>query len=237
MVVALGVLLAVCPAAAQAMEVLSAEAGSDKEPGVYWLDASVLLDARPAALRHVINRLCDYRDDLPHVAYCRVFKVKADKSWSYAVVDPPILHPRDYVIVSTIADELQTDGSGTFKSLWKLTPHEGPAPRQGFIRLSHNEGSWILLPRDDGKRTELRYHIRCSPGGIIPAWAAGYVAKKTLPDSMQTLERIAQREEKQNAVKMPVAGQPWAGTRARALDNPLPPPGSEESPSLWFPPP
>lgn len=196
-----------------------------KESGVYVMDAVINLNARPAALRYVISRLCEYRSMVDYLAYCRVFKADGNKSWSYAVVDPPVLNPRDYVIVSEIEQELNPDGTGTYRSTWKLAPDQGPAPRPGVLRLRYNEGSWTLTTKgmNDGKRTQLRYQVRLSPGGVIPGWVAGYVAKRTLPSNMRLLEQTAQEEDQRGHVIMPVPGAPWANVPIKPLDNPLPP--------------
>ena len=222
---ALGVVCAALALAASrlhAAQVLTVEVGPGAERGTYVLDATVLLDARPVALRHIITHLCEHKDQMENLSYCRVFEAQGRQSWSYAVVDLPVLNPRDYVIRSTVEQELAADGTGTYKSCWDVAPDKGPPPRKGFVRLQLNQGCWVLNPSHGGKKTSLIYQVRLNPGGVVPGWAAGYVARRTLPDYMALLERLAQAQEAAG-VPPPDPEQPWRGLNVRALDNPLPP--------------
>ncbi|MEW5854864.1 MAG: hypothetical protein AB2A00_39170 [Myxococcota bacterium] len=205
-----------------AAEVLSAKAGPADAPGVYSMHAVAVVDASPLAMRHVIARMCDYKDQLPYIAYCRIFKSEGRTAWSYGVVDAPVFDARDYVIASTIDEDLRPDGTGVYRSRWELSPDVGPRPREGALRLQVNQGRWELRGIDGGKRTEMRYFIRTAPGGVIPGWVAGYVARTTLPDYVRTLERLAQDEERKGKVMVPGAN-PWDGVNVAALDDPLPP--------------
>ena len=208
---------------ARAMEVLRSEAGPATEKGLYALDAEVLLDTRPAALRHVLVNLCDHRKRMDHLSYCKVFKAEGVRSWSYAMVELPVLDPRDYVIASTVEKELHADGTGIYRSCWDLTPGEGPAPRKGILRLQVNHGCWTLAPAADGKRTLVHYEVTLAPGGVIPAWAAGYVARRTLPDYMRLMEKLS-READARGVPSHDPSQPWAGTNVAPLEKVLPAP-------------
>jgi len=181
-----------------------------------------VINARPQALRYVISNLCRYREEMSHLAYCRVFKVKDNRAWSYALVDAPVIDPRDYVIVSEITQDLAPDGTGTYESRWKLDTTEGPAPRDGIIRLLSNEGVWILRALDGGKKTQVVYRIKCAPGGNIPSRAAGYVQRVTLPDYVNMLERLANMEDRRRGVPPLKADEPWAGVDVLPLDLVLP---------------
>lgn len=230
--------LAVClvaPHALLAGEVLEVEAGPTGESGVYRMDARVILKTRPAALRWVILHLCEFKEDLPYVTYCRVFRNHKNQSWSYAVVDVPVLNPRDYVIVSTIVEDLKPDGSGVYRTRWDRTTAAGPAPRKGFVRLKVNEGSWTLRPAKGGRHTLLEYHVRTAPGGVVPSWASAFVAKRTLPDYVATLERLALAAESAGRVTAPDPADPWDGVLPLPLDKPLPAAGPRRPPPLMPP--
>jgi hypothetical protein len=207
---------------AVAAQILQADVGAGAERGIYVLDAKVLVDARPVALRHIITHLCDHREQMENLSYCRVFEAAGRNSWSYAVVDLPVLNPRDYVIKSTVTQELAADGTGVYKSCWEVAPDKGPPPRKGFVRLAVNQGCWVLSPAENGKKTFLTYQVRLNPGGVVPGWAAGYVARRTLPEYMNLLERLSRAQEAAG-VPPPDPEQPWSGLVIRPLDNPLPP--------------
>jgi hypothetical protein len=198
-------------------EVRSVQTRVDAEPGVYEMDAVIVLDTTVHALRHVVSRMCDYRREMPFMAYCRVFKKSGHTSWSYVVISPPVFQARDYVIASTVLEDLREDGSGPYRTAWQRVTDQGPPPRDGVVRLKANEGSWSMVPVDGGKRTEVRYRVKTSPGGIIPAWAAAYVQKTTLPQYARTIERIAQRESVKAPLR-PTPGDPWQDLPVEPLD-------------------
>lgn len=226
------VLLALTPFPSRAAEVVTSKAGPATEPGVYEMEARAIINARPAALRYIISNLCRWRDEMSHLAYCRVFKVKENKAWSYALIDAPVIDRRDYVIVSEVRQDLAPDGTGTYESHWVLDPREGPGPRDGIIRIGFNEGTWILKSLDGGKRTEVTYRIKCAPGGNIPSRAAGYVQRVTLPDYVNMLERLANAEDRKQAVPPVKQDEPWLGVDVLPLDNPLPAHGERRLPLL-----
>lgn len=219
------------PLSASGAEVLTSRAGPASESGVYEMEARAIINARPAALRYIISNLCRYKDEMSHLAYCRVFKVQDNKAWSYALIDAPVIDRRDYVIVSEVKQDLQPDGSGMYISEWRLDPAEGPRPRDGIIRIGFNEGSWTLKAIDGGKRTEVVYRIKCAPGGNIPSRAAGYVQRVTLPDYVEMLERLANTEDRRNAVPPVKNEAPWFGVDVAPLDNPLPARGEKRLPA------
>lgn len=206
---------------ARGAEIISVSAGLTREPNVYFMDAVVEMDASPTALRAVIYKMCDLKDSMQHVAYCRTFKVQGNTAWSYMVIDVPIFEPRDYTLASTVDEDFAPDGTGVFRSHWIADNSFGPAERDGVTRLSVNQGSWTMKPLDGGKRTWMHYTVRVNPGGNIPGWVAGYVSRKTLPDYMRTLEKLARDQEKERSTR-PV-GSALAAVPARPLDMPLPP--------------
>jgi hypothetical protein len=210
-------------APALAMEVIRVEAGPSTEKGLYSLDADVLLDVRPMALRHVLLNLCEHRDQMENLSYCRVFKADGARSWSYAMVELPVLDPRDYVITSLVDRELKPDGTGTYRSCWDLSPGVGPAPRKGIVRLAVNQGCWTMTSAAKGQKTLVHYAVKLAPGGAIPGWAAGYVARRTLPDYMRLLERLS-READAKGIPPPDPLNPWKGVFIAPLEANLPAP-------------
>jgi len=219
---------------ARGADMISVSAGATRDANVYFMDAVVEFDAPPVAMRSVLFKMCDFKDVLHHVAYCRTFAVEGSTAWSYMVLDVPVFEPRDYTLASTIDEDLQPDGSGTFRSHWVADNSRGPAEREGVTRLNVNQGSWTMKAIDGGKRTWLHYTVRVHPGGNIPGWVAGYVSRKTLPDYMRMLERLGQREARDNPRPL---GEPTVGAPARPLDTPLPPVERRYGPRLaaWLP--
>jgi hypothetical protein len=210
---------------ARALEVLSVKAAPAAGSGVYTMDGHVVLDAPPLAVRSVVTTVCTrYRKELPYVGFCGAFKQENRRLWTYTVIRPPILQPRDYVLVSDVDQDLAPDGKGTYRARWQASPDHGPPPRANHVRLQTNEGTWTITGRDDGKRTELTYHVRCTVGGVVPGWAAGHAARITFPDHMRLLERLAREEQRTGTVVAVSAEDPWLGLTLAPLDPSLMPP-------------
>jgi len=213
-----------------AMEMVSVKAAAaDGAPGVYEIDAVVLLDAPAAGMRHAISRLCDHRERFRYLIHCQVFKLSGNTAWSYSQVDGTFVRPRDYIIATQLVEDLKPDGSGTFHTRWWLDNAAGPPPRQGIIRVAVNSGSWMMDAVENGKRTRLHYRMRVAPGGRVPAWAAAIVLEKTVPDYFRALEQLGQARGGLRGAPLPDL---WDGINVTPMETTtLPPP----EPKGWVP--
>lgn len=218
--------LLTAPLTARAADVLGVETRAEAA-GVYSMTAHVILNARPIAVRSVLMRQCGmYRTRVPHLQFCREFKVEGPRLWLYALLDVPVLNKRDYTVVSTVDEDLRPDGTGTYRTHWNLANAEGPPPRGNSLRLKVNEGGWVITPYGkDGAQSEAYYRIRCAPGGFIPSQAAAFVVKRILPGDMRALEKIALEEQKNQSMLVPVPGRPFDGIAVQALGESLMPRG------------
>jgi hypothetical protein len=188
-------LLCVAPSA-RALELTSLTATAGQQAGTYDINADMVMDVPTAAVRKVVSHLCDYRESFKYLLHCQTFKLVGNVAWSYSMVDGTFVRPRDYVIATEVVEDLQQDGTGRFRSEWWLDNPEGPPLREGIVRVAVNHGSWLMEPVDNGKKTHLHYTMTCAPGGRVPAWAAAFVLKETVPEYLNTLEKLSQAESR-----------------------------------------
>lgn len=221
----------VAPVPARALELTSLTAVDGKQPGTYDINADMVMDVPTAAVRKVVSHLCDYRERFKYLLFCQTFKLVGNVAWSYSMIDGTFVRPRDYVIATEVVEDLQQDGSGRFRSQWWLDNPEGPPLREGIVRVAVNSGSWLMESVDQGRKTHLHYTMTCAPGGRVPAWAAAFVLKETVPEYLKTLEKLSQAEARGLKPGAP-AGDLWMGMHVLPLaTTPLP---SPEPKSNWI---
>jgi hypothetical protein len=57
------------------------------------------------------------------------------------------------------------------------------------VRVTVNEGSWLLEPLDGGARTRATYRLLTDPGGSVPGFAADLANREALPGVLQAVRR------------------------------------------------
>jgi hypothetical protein len=201
------------------------------QEGVYGLEVRALLDARPAAVRHVVMRYCDMRERFAFLDVCDNFMVAGDLSWTYGVIAPPIISSRDYIITGRVARDLDPDGGGVFQMDWWADDGVGPLPRPGIIRMRVNQGSYHLTPAQDGKRTALTYQLRLAPGGWVPTWVAKLAGRQAASEQVWRIERLAREVDRDGRVVMPVPGAPWGWIVPVTPKFPMRPPAPASRPA------
>ena len=63
--------------------------------------------------------------------------------------------------------------------------------RPGVVRVKLDTGSWLLEPREGGKKTFVTYYLHTDPGGSLPAWVADKANKSSMPDVMRAVRKQA----------------------------------------------
>ncbi|MBI5495580.1 MAG: hypothetical protein HY904_11200 [Deltaproteobacteria bacterium] len=186
-------------------------------PGTYTVRVDAVLDAPPAAVRHALLHFCEYKETTAYMRQCVVFNVQGNEAWSYVLLDPPVLDPRDYINRRTIVQDLQPDGTGVMHLRYRQDHAAGPPPRDGVVRVQVNEGRWELAPRDHGTRTAIVYTLTLNPGGVVPLWMARLVARRAAPESVRRVEAKARDLARSGGVELPNPGAPWATVRVRPI--------------------
>lgn len=107
----------------------------------------------------------------------------------YTVLDAPLVARRDYAL--RLVDESDwREGAGFLRLSW--TPSDrAPPEREGMVRVTVNEGHWLLEPLDGGRRTRVSYRLFTDPGGSLPAWAFNLANRGALPGAIEAVRRAA----------------------------------------------
>lgn len=104
----------------------------------------------------------------------------------YIVIDPPLIHRRDYCVQITI-DRLP---GGVMRSRFHRFDEGCPSARPGLVRMRRVEGSWTLTPRSDGT-TQVVYQAVTDPAGQVPTWMVNRAGGNSIRDMFRSLERAA----------------------------------------------
>lgn len=111
-----------------------------------------------------------------------VLRDEGDVVLVYSYIEMPLVSDRDVVTRSERAtspeDEIQ-------RFEWHATD-EGPAPRDGVVRLEKSSGSWEFRPLP-GNRTFAVYESHTEIGGSIPAWLVNRLMLDTVVDGLDSL--------------------------------------------------
>ena len=152
------------------------------------------IDSPPPAVFRVLTDFERYKETMPYTDESRILSTEVEdgkiKAWLfYSVVNAPLVSKRDYAI--RVADESDwQDGKGFMKTHWNLSD-KGPAPKKGVVRTPVNQGSWLLEPLDDGKKTRATYLLFTDPGGSLPTWIANKANSGAIPDIFVALRKYA----------------------------------------------
>lgn len=154
--------------------------------------ATVLVDAPAEAVWRVIRDYPNYTKIMPYTAESRVLASEQDGKVMvvYCLISAPLVDKRDFII--RIQDESDwKDGQGYMKATWTAAQHEAQPERPGIVRVKLDTGSWLLEPREGGKKTFATYYLHTDPGGSLPAWVADKANKSSMPDVMRAVRKNA----------------------------------------------
>lgn len=169
---------------------------SREKPGspVREMKAVGLIDGSPQEVWAVVRDYPNYTTLMPYTAEAKVLSVEEGGKITlfYSLLNLPLVDKRDYVI--RLLDESDwKDGKGFLKVTWKAEAG-GPAERDGVVRVKVNDGSWLLEPREDGKKTFVTYYIYTDPGGAIPKWIANKANGTAVPNVFLAIRKaVGQR--------------------------------------------
>jgi hypothetical protein len=129
---------------------------------------------------------------MPYVKEAGIIEIQPDGTqYVYTRLDLPFLQSRDYVLKVTLVQGVQPDGSGTFQNQWFAVPEKIPK-RKRFIRLTHNQGGWVVTALPNGKSHAV-YRFSFDPGGWVPGFVADMGNKQAVQSTYDAVEKEAQR--------------------------------------------
>jgi hypothetical protein len=149
-----------------------------------------------ASVRDLQDTLLDGESFPRFMPYTKAVKklgaTEPDGTWLvHTVVTPPIVEPRDYIVRVGVDRSVAPDGSGDFENHWVVVPSKVPLTK-GWIRMSVNEGRWIVTPLPNGQ-SHVVYRFRIDPGGWIPPWLADLGNRSGINDIFKAVEIEAKR--------------------------------------------
>jgi hypothetical protein len=132
-------------------------------------------NASITVLRGILADVGKYAEFMPYTAESRL--LPQDAQLCYMVLKPPLVGTLDYTI--RVHEELSKgpDGRTIYNSRWELANTDGPPARPGVIRVTANEGSWLLEPI--GNQTRATYTL-FTDGGGIPALLMNFANKQSV---------------------------------------------------------
>ncbi|MDQ3255800.1 MAG: hypothetical protein M3R15_18210 [Acidobacteriota bacterium] len=131
------------------------------------LRAIGVIDSSIPVVRRVLEDLEAYPRFMPFVVECRLLKRERDAFISYQRISAPLVSDRDYTL--RVRSSGEADGK-VFRSRWEVANALGPAEQPGVVRVTINEGSWLLEAQDD-HTTRATYSVY-TDGGALPAFVA-----------------------------------------------------------------
>ncbi|MGI5862752.1 MAG: hypothetical protein ACOX6T_11940 [Myxococcales bacterium] len=135
--------------------------------------------------------------------YARFMKYITESRWvgeprpdgsrlAYALLELPIVSPRDYAISVKVDEMLEPGGTGRFRNHWFAVPDTVPR-RTGVVRARVNSGGWTVTPRDGGRKAWGVYRFQIDPGGYVPGFAADLGNRKGVTGTFRSVEWEARR--------------------------------------------
>jgi hypothetical protein len=63
--------------------------------------------------------------------------------------------------------------------------------KDGLVRVTVNEGFWLLEPRENGAKTFATYYLFTHPGGSLPDWLVNKANGTAVPDVFKRIREVA----------------------------------------------
>ena len=89
------------------------------------------------------------------------------------------------------AQTATVNGKRIYKVTWTATDKYAPEKPANVVRLSRNDGYWVLEPSDDGKTTNVTYYVYTDPGGAIPKFIKNRANSSAVPDVFAAVRKKA----------------------------------------------
>jgi hypothetical protein len=135
------------------------------------------IDAPPERVLAVLDDIERYPQFMPPTSAAQLLRRDGNLAYYYMEISPPVIARRDYCI----RVGMQRLDGGRLRSYW-VTDNSGcPPEKHGIVRVTSNDGEWILEPIDGGHRTHVIYRCHIEVGGHVPAWMVNRVSATELP--------------------------------------------------------
>ncbi|MCP4501221.1 MAG: hypothetical protein GY822_14775 [Deltaproteobacteria bacterium] len=139
------------------------------------------INAPSWVVKNVIDDVKNYKDFMPYTEVSKVIKTEKNAIICYQFLDMPMVSNRDYVLRIRDKSFRKKDGTVVYKNAWTPVKGMGPKATDDAVRLSINDGYWLLESSADGKKTKVTYYVYTDPGGSIPSWIANRANTLAIP--------------------------------------------------------
>lgn len=100
----------------------------------------------------------------------------------YSYIELPLVSDRDVTTRAVASFDPET---GSHRLAWQAT-EEGPAPKDGVVRLQKSSGSWVFTPLPEG-RTLAVNESHTEVEGSVPAWLVTHIISDAVIDGLRGL--------------------------------------------------
>lgn len=151
-----------------------------------------LIDASPQEIWKPLRDYESYTKSMPYTEVSKVMGRENDgkQTWVYSVINAPLVDRRDYVL--KLVDESDwKDGQGFLKvtwSSWNDKDKYAVPTKENAVRLTVNDGYWLLEPREKGTKTFATYYVFTDPGGSLPKWIVNKANGTAVPNVFKALK-------------------------------------------------
>jgi hypothetical protein len=153
------------------------------------LKATGTIDSPPPAVFKVLSDYARYKEIMPYMEESKIIATEdgGRVAHAYFVINAPLVSRRDYTL--RLVDESQwQDGAGFLKTRWTVSD-KGPALNPDLVRVTVDDGSWLLEPAENGAKTKATYLLFTDPGGSLPTWVSNKANSSTIPDVFEALRK------------------------------------------------
>jgi len=149
-----------------------------------------VMEAPPEVVKRVIDDVSEYPHFMPYVTEARVISTDGANRVSYQRIAPPLVSDLDYTVRVT-CETHATPAGKCFCNRWQAANELGPAEKHGVKRVKITEGSWLLEPEDEGRKTRATYCIFSDSGGSMPTFITNTATKTAIPKLFKSIEKQA----------------------------------------------
>ena len=158
---------------------------NEKSP-VIDLYAEGDIEAPPSVVRDVLVDYAHASKVTDNVAESRVLDKNDHEAVVYQRLKLPVISDRDFTLHARWGQR-----GSTLTLQYAVDNARGPQPRDGIVRLSTLQGSWLLEPIRGGAATHARYRVQIDLAGSVPKWMVSGGAAKNIPKLFDGLRKQA----------------------------------------------
>lgn len=161
--------------------------------GIKEFKGTGLIDAPPAVVEKVLEDVEDYTHFMPFVAEARVISQSGDEEVTYQKLNLPFVASRDYTVRIERGTVARPGAGLVYRDTWETANDAGPAERRGVVRVTVDEGNWLLEPAGpNGASTQATYQIFTDTGGVLPAFIANRASQMAIPRLFDAIRKQVQ---------------------------------------------